>query len=54
MDVIHFIFCESTLRSLDLELLIIAINGIIQLGLQITGTAADKSKQHIGDVCLWL
>lgn len=48
MDVIHFIiFCGSILRSLDLKPLIIPVNGIIQLGLQITGKAADKGKQHI-------
>lgn len=53
MEVIHFIiFCESTLRSLDPNPLIIPVNGIIQLGLQITGKAAGKGKQHTGDACV--
>jgi len=37
---------------LDLKQLIIPVNGVIQLGLQITAKAADKGEQHIGDVCL--
>lgn len=56
MDVVNFIiFCESTLRPLDLKALIILTDDIIQPGLQITGEAADRGKQHIGVVCqeLW-
>lgn len=51
MDVVNFIiFCESTLRPLDLKALIIHIDEI-HPGLHITGEAADRGKQQIRVVC---
>lgn len=51
LDVVNFIiFCESTLRPLDLKALIIHIDEI-HPGLHITGEAADRGKQQIRVVC---
>lgn len=39
---------------MDLKSLIVPVNGIVQLGLQITVKTADKDKQHFGNVALKL